>query len=211
VLKRLFKYPPVEDVHLFVEKALELYRQSIITPTSIMLPSANNQNNNIPPIISDQFNHKGAQSSKVGIDTKAITSTVKSVLLGDTEKIEKLERTIEQIKLTQTHMSQRLERIIFSLQKEIVEKSDSELSNLVSINRDSLLVSIAELKQVKDILSGLLPEHLTPATDLDPLAAIPTTPVNRRSVTEDKDRSSLIASILLEQHLQKIIEIKQNL
>jgi len=51
---------------------------------------------------------------------------------------------------TQTHMANRLERIIYSIQKEVVEGAVG-----VS-NSESFIIALAELKQVKDILSGLI-------------------------------------------------------
>jgi len=52
------------------------------------------------------------------------------------------------------HLSQRLERIIYSLQ---VSLSNTTPNTTNSATMDAVLLAVAELKQVKDTLLGLLP------------------------------------------------------
>eukprot|EP01097_Dermamoeba_algensis_P005584 TRINITY_DN3545_c0_g1_i1.p1 TRINITY_DN3545_c0_g1~~TRINITY_DN3545_c0_g1_i1.p1 ORF type:complete len:793 (-),score=194.81 TRINITY_DN3545_c0_g1_i1:82-2460(-) len=59
----------------------------------------------------------------------------------------------------QTHMAKRLDRIVYSLQKEL----NPCFTTIPETNRDAIYVALAELKQLKDILSGSLgvpPEYL---------------------------------------------------
>lgn len=74
-----------------------------------------------------------------------------------------MKEEIEKLKNVQNHMANRLERIIYSLQKEVIERYPfykwkfTDRPEAAEFINDSLLLSIAELKQVKDILVGLLP------------------------------------------------------
>ena len=63
-------------------------------------------------------------------------------------KVTTLEHQIETLKSTQQHMASRLERIIYVLQQELIQKSAEERDG------DLVLLALAELKQVKDIGFG---------------------------------------------------------
>jgi len=134
-MRRLFKYPPVEDVHLFIERALALQRP-ILTPS---LQSSTESPKSINP-------------AKFLFDPFA--NTVKHFLADEPQiSFQELTREIRILRNNQTHMSKRLERIIYSLQKEVVESTPIQEPS----GNDALLLALAELKQVKDILSGDIP------------------------------------------------------
>jgi len=61
---------------------------------------------------------------------------------------------IEKYKVKELHLSQRLERIIYSLQVGLANAPNGSSSATM----DAVLLAVAELKQVKDTLLGLLPE-----------------------------------------------------
>jgi len=60
-------------------------------------------------------------------------------------------KRVLELEQTQTHMAARLERIIFSLQTGFVENKLAEEERM-----EAVFLALAEIKQVKDILSGLL-------------------------------------------------------
>jgi len=128
-MKRLFKYPPVEDVHLFVEQA-------------VMLINVSHNQASLEKIASSKTQKK-----------KSLTplNAVKNILSGEeNQTMHRLRAEVFTLRNTQTHMANRLERIIYSIQKEVVEGAVG-----VS-NSESFIIALAELKQVKDILSGLI-------------------------------------------------------
>jgi len=180
-MRRLFKYPPVEDIHLFIEKAFDLMKNNNFESHTSVSPNAN---------IITRRNTYGSSTATTKFTHKIfdpLAHTVKHMIASDDiETISRLESEIQHLRSVQTHMANRIERIVYSLQKEAVERP--EVSNVV---KDSLEISIAELKQVKDILTGLLPvenqlvlpplklnlsssAHVTPQEEkqpLDPLGA----------------------------------------
>jgi hypothetical protein len=87
---------------------------------------------------------------------------------------DELAAEVKRLRTLQNHMSERLERIIYSLQNELTANRERTGSGSL----DSLMFAIAELKQVKDILLGLLAEDsfvdLLPS---DPPAAAHTDPL----------------------------------
>lgn len=159
-MRRLFKYPPVEDVYLFIEKGkyyLEVPHSSQSSlhqsPLQSISSSLNNNNNGMDFPRLNKLNF---------VDLPKVT------IFGPqedphSEKIKQFEAKIEDLKTIQTHMGHRLERLIYSLQKEILENNqnslnnNSNLSQNTSLSSDSVLVALAELKHIKDILMGLLP------------------------------------------------------
>lgn len=234
-MKRLFKYPPVEDVLLFVEQALNLQQNSGVSPFAINNPHDKSSTKHVFPanlhhhmhrkpsssvpekkqetqernrghstsdhnildriisVVSPNFqsspsaqqhnhpnngsNNQVAQQKNAQQNTNEVvrqhsnsnssshnnpSSVSSSSSSSTTEQKRKsqipsssLEDQISKLKLTQTHMSSRLERIIYSLQRELLDKN--EASKPEEERMDSIMVALAELKQVKDVLSGLLP------------------------------------------------------
>jgi len=164
-LKRLFKYPPVEDVHLFVEKAISMQRGE---------PQVEfHQTPNTRPARTHQHHPHARASLQLhpGKFFDPLTNTMKHILSGEDQNvIVHLHAEVESLKHLQAHMANRLERIVYSMQREIIERPEA-----ASFINDSLAIAIAELKQVKDILNGSLP------LDTDS-AIIPQKPVNAISL-----------------------------
>jgi len=126
-MRRLFKYPPVEDPHLFIEKAL------------IIRNNRNkDQNHVVPPKVTKKQHSGGKETFH---DLLKVPS--------HEDQTEKLKEEVEELKNTQLHMANRLERIIYSIQMELVRSN--------GVSEETIALAIAELKQVKDILAGLLP------------------------------------------------------
>lgn len=88
-------------------------------------------------------------------------------------QVAELTARVAELDRTQTHMATRLERIIFSLHNGFVDKK-----NVLSEDErmDSVLLALAEMKQIKDILTGLLPLEAPEAFDSfdSPISSTPT-------------------------------------
>jgi len=118
-LKRLLNYPPVEDVTLFIDRAIRLMNPS--------LPK--------PKVRKDNAKYVEPQKPQVP-EKKDPLRDLKGKSTSDAIRV---------------HMANRLERIIYILQQAVV--SDTP------IERDTLSITVAELKQVKDILNGALDDE----------------------------------------------------
>jgi len=70
------------------------------------------------------------------------------------QQVTELTARIKNLQKTQLHMSNRLERIIYTLQNEVVDKKESMTAEE---RYDAVLLAVAELKQVRDVLAGDLP------------------------------------------------------
>jgi hypothetical protein len=165
VLKRLFKFPPVEHVLIFIERAIELKdgpkaqkpQQSAPLDDTVLAiepqpapapslleprppkPAAPPAAKSLPPLASlvGLAHPKGASKKVAPPSASELASRVST-----------LEQEVTKLQTTQKHMASRLERIIFVLQQELFLKSEGERDN------DLLLLALAELKQVKDIGFG---------------------------------------------------------
>jgi len=208
-MRRLFKYPPVENVHAFIKKALLLQQQPIAnseTPlasrrtTLLSIPSkealvevsttpkrrttisttsttsdsvhskspsrtSKNYTPNQPAtkiltlskkLVSEPHRKSSSESPQFSLSEDQRRSTSSTVTIDNKNSFtivmlekESLQRELSRLRNLQTHVSNRLERLIFSLQCQISDRQQ--------IDTENLLVTVAELKQVKDILGG----HLT--------------------------------------------------
>jgi hypothetical protein len=86
-----------------------------------------------------------------------LRSTTKKVVSGmasDHTALRAAQETIEADSQLQQHMSSRLERVVFSLQR--VNFAETEPS-VTQENEDIVMMAVAELKSIKDILAGRLP------------------------------------------------------
>jgi len=166
VMKRLFKYPPVEDVHLFVEKGLQLARQkSAAAIAATKSPVAPHVNRNYSKALAFT-QEKLIQTSQA---IAPIASTLKQIWKETpvervTKQNEELMAELEKYKVKEIHLSQRLERIIYSLQVGLANSVDGAPN---SATMDAVLLAVAELKQVKDTLLGLLPEGEANVTEAE--------------------------------------------
>jgi len=134
-LRRLLNYPPVEDVTIFITSALNLAK-----PASSRVKSAR------------------SNKTQAKVKPEPISSSIDELFVPNQDPTPQpitgttpLERATAQLKQSQTtrvHMASRLERIIYVLHQGILEDKP--------IDQETLVVTVAELKQVKDILNGLL-------------------------------------------------------
>jgi len=202
-LQRLFNYPPVEDVFLFVEKALAIKHpepidflqssarasathpdekaEKVASPSEheteflALLQTVSAQPS--APSVNPVSNLLFTQSTKKTGST--LGSTFKSLLaVPPPRKVlqtDQLTRQLQQLQQTQTHMANRLERIIYTLQTQLAnEDGAKEESKEAKLERiDAMLLALAELKQVRDTLLGLLPpdDKILPDDFADPLGA----------------------------------------
>ena len=194
-LRRLFKYPPVEDVHLFVERAIAL-KSKIASSMSASNPLVSDVSDNSTNFVSSDTSNRPGSSHAHQVLTHSsfndlidaiqrqinvwepFTSTMKSFLpMGE----DQLKKEVQILRNTQTHMAIRLERIVYNLSRELVEKYvDNSIVDAFylllrspeaeTVVNDAILVAIAELKQVKDILNGLLPMETASYEKLPPLS-----------------------------------------
>jgi hypothetical protein len=190
-LTRLMKYPPVEDVRIFIERAQTLISNRMQKPPSAHpsppppVPLSPSQFAPFPASISGPSSPSSisSTSSKPKVPAKpkglqgkplqAINSSIKHNLNIDTSTTDVglLQSQLQTQQHTQLVVAQRIDGIIQSLQQALTS------SNLQG-DIDPLLLSLAELKQTKDILCGFLPasessplhnqpvvQHLSDSTD----------------------------------------------
>eukprot|EP00026_Physarum_polycephalum_P005748 Phypoly_transcript_05786.p1 GENE.Phypoly_transcript_05786~~Phypoly_transcript_05786.p1 ORF type:complete len:554 (+),score=80.11 Phypoly_transcript_05786:209-1870(+) len=178
-LTRLMKYPPVEDVRIFIEQAHTLISNRMQKPPSYQSPplplshspqTASSPSSNSSPTAptastspsssthaSSLFKPKLPAKPK-GLQGKPLqtispASSVKHNLdieASNTTNVAVLQAQLRTQQHTQLIVAQRIDTIVHSLQQALTA------SNLQG-DLDPLLLSIAELKQTKDILCGFLP------------------------------------------------------
>jgi TBC1 domain family protein 5 len=142
-LKRLLKYPPVEDVVPFTENALALTRnQSIVQPTPEKRPAAPNSS---PLADARPLSHPLAAPKK---DRAAAPSSASVPPKRVKTAGELLQEEVTQLKGVQHNVAGRIDSIVTCLQ--------TQLLTLPNLN-DTTYLAVAELKRIKDILMGHLP------------------------------------------------------
>eukprot|EP01117_Protostelium_nocturnum_P011612 TRINITY_DN4216_c0_g1_i7.p1 TRINITY_DN4216_c0_g1~~TRINITY_DN4216_c0_g1_i7.p1 ORF type:complete len:267 (-),score=96.71 TRINITY_DN4216_c0_g1_i7:22-822(-) len=203
-MRRLFKYPPVEDPLLFVEQALNLQQNPGVSPfvtpvgstnqksnpnrehsskKTLVAPADNTVNRTRAPSASGKEENilnriksvvdKASTSSTTQRTTSSSappsssSATSNSSNLKRASNISTAEEQLQKMKNLQAHMANRLERIIYSIQKEMLEKSSGKSEEE---KMDAIMVAVAEMKQVKDVLSGLLPPESFYFEDLPSLS-----------------------------------------
>jgi len=210
-MRRLFKFPPVEDPHIFVERAVIIHQTNgkvVQVNGSPVAQVNNNQHHNnhhhlhkaqrpvsmqfspnqTSHLKQDQVQHQHSDQSfhipkKVVQVSHMATNVVKQLgkELMMSEEPNPLEEEINYLRQTQIHMANRLERLVFSLQSEVLPQTTG------SVNESVILVT-AELKQVKDILSGSLSLRAngapTPKLTLEDSRS--KAPIIRKSVVPEK-------------------------
>eukprot|EP00727_Mastigamoeba_balamuthi_P012011 m51a1_g7432 hypothetical protein (523) ;mRNA; f:44502-46839 len=160
-MRRLLKYPPVEDVSLLVAKALELVtpRPSTagpISPTQNPLAAPSLAAPHTPAVASaDHYQHKFADNLRsilIGENEPRIRQ-LEAIRQQQQDELDVLRREVTRFQESHAHCAARVERIVFSLQQEISSKAELAAS-------ETLVHSLAELKQVQAVLSGMLPEPI---------------------------------------------------
>lgn len=138
-LKRLLKYPPVEDVVPFIENALALTRnQSIVQPAidkRAVAPVTDSHPLSSHPLAAPKKEKTPAVSSA------AAPKRVKTAS-------ELLQDEVTQLRTVQHNVAGRIDSIVTCLQ--------SQLLTLPNLD-DTTYLAVAELKRIKDILMGHLP------------------------------------------------------
>ena len=133
-MRRLFKFPPVEDAHVFIERALELRRlprrlvgARLDPPSSPNSPSKDAHKKFQTIQYSKPNNSSYRQSMPpqsqpplLGVDIGKVATNAVRTILGDQEYQTKLEEEVASLKSSQMHLSNRLERIIYSLQHNVL-------------------------------------------------------------------------------------------
>ncbi len=141
-LKRLLKYPPVEDVVPFIENALALTRnQSIVQP----LPD---KRSTAPAPVAAQDAHPLAHPLAAAKKDKPVVSSASASTKRVKTASELLQEEVTQLKGVQQNVAGRIDSIVTCLQ--------SQLLTLPNLN-DATYLAVAELKRIKDILMGHLP------------------------------------------------------
>lgn len=157
-MRRLFKFPPISDSHLFIERALFL--KSSTSPvftaptttttsstTSTVATATNSATTNRRSVYQENSNTNNSKSSTTTLSYKdssqpifekinkvipLATTAVKQLLTTEIDvpvsssssspSYEELENELNQLKNTHLHMGNRLERIVYSIQKDILPK-----------------------------------------------------------------------------------------
>jgi len=172
-LTRLMKYPPVEDVRIFIEQAHTLISNRLQRPTStypspppsqsqspLQSPpqsstSSPTSSTSTPPPTTSIFKPKLPVKPK-GMQGKPLQTispaSVKHNLDIDatTSDVAALQLQLRTQQHTQLVVAQRIDSIVQSIQQALT-------SGNIQGDIDPLLLSLAELKQTKDILCGFLP------------------------------------------------------
>eukprot|EP00339_Tiarina_fusa_P005127 CAMPEP_0117046714 /NCGR_PEP_ID=MMETSP0472-20121206/32295_1 /TAXON_ID=693140 ORGANISM="Tiarina fusus, Strain LIS" /NCGR_SAMPLE_ID=MMETSP0472 /ASSEMBLY_ACC=CAM_ASM_000603 /LENGTH=481 /DNA_ID=CAMNT_0004759161 /DNA_START=11 /DNA_END=1456 /DNA_ORIENTATION=+ len=138
-LRRLLNYPPVEDVTIFITSAIHL-----ADPTGNAVKTLNTSNSSVKAKPKTKPQPVSANISELFSPNEDTTSQV----VTSSNPMERLTEKLKQSQTTRVHMANRLERIIYVLHQGILEDK--------AIDPETLIVTVAELKQVKDILNGLL-------------------------------------------------------
>ena len=158
-LQRLKTYPPIEDVGRLVELAIKLYRGE---PTpEIDGPAGGTAEKTAAPVPSGTDPLSMAANALSSVTSKALFSSASQAgSSGSASNVSGANRGSKTTgggrgagarssNGTNVHMAERLERIILSLQTEMRE-SESIASN------ETILFALAELKHIRDVLSGRL-------------------------------------------------------
>jgi hypothetical protein len=145
-MRRLFKFPPISDSHLFIERALFLKSSTspVISPaapvvTQEIKPVSNNSHSNNRRSVYQENNN----SSKIANNRDPIFDKINKVIPLATTAVKQLLNTeidvpispshslptyeeiyneLNQLKNTHLHMGNRLERIVYTIQKDILPK-----------------------------------------------------------------------------------------
>jgi hypothetical protein len=168
-MTRLFKYPPVEDVRLFIEQAINLATNKP-AQTSSLQPRQ---------VTLSDFETKTSSKQKIPeqqLIPVTLAPTFKHMLNVDTntKDVNELKSQLHTLRDTQLAVAQSLEGIVQAIQKTLQE-------NVTLSNLDTLYIALAELKQAKDILSGFLPVTLVLANPTT------TTTQNNGTLNDDDD------------------------
>jgi len=151
-MKRLFKFPPVPDPHVLIEKALVILENNYKATFTPNLTEKVHPLNNRRFSKSQTFNPNSHNPSTKRL-SKALPSAsniVKSLLTEEVNiPVNPLEEEVVCLRNNQQHMANRLERIIYSLQSDVLQYTSGSAN-------ESLLMSLAELKQIRDLLMNRL-------------------------------------------------------
>lgn len=136
-LKRLLKYPPVEDVVPFIENALALTRnQSIVQSVDKRVVA--------PVTDAHPLGHPLAAPKKE--KTPAVSSAAAPKRVKTASEL--LQEEVTQLRTVQHNVAGRIDSIVTCLQ--------SQLLTLPNLD-DTTYLAVAEMKRIKDILMGHLP------------------------------------------------------
>lgn len=185
-LRRLMKYPPVEDVHLFVEFALQLMEHPTQRPLS--RPKIITQRNRNPG--GSALNNLISKGRKGNLDSDKddvftnreasslfsfLAGTVPASTISDSNQhiVRSLRNLCNDMGSRIHNIVQHLENDLHALQSDVNTSTQSKSNtqddssqiegsshctsaNVQGLNQETLLQGLAELKQVRDILLGLI-------------------------------------------------------
>lgn len=177
-LTRLMKYPPVEDVRIFIEQAHTLISNRLQKPATYQsppLPQAQSPSQSSSPLTSPTPVAHTTSSPPIVFKPKLPAKpknmqgkplqnlNVKHNLNLDTTTtdVAHLQSQLRTQQHTQLVVAQRIDAIVASIQQALT-------SGNIQGDTDPLLLSLAELKQTKDILCGFLPATETDAISGEP-------------------------------------------
>lgn len=166
VMRRLFKYPPVEEVYPFVERGLQLrspaYKPPEAQPKPAPAPASGPAPGlaRVPPA---QHSPHHAQSpraslrpeddrprgSSIGKAAQKVKEYAAKLPVQPAAVVSRLKAENEHLRTTQIQMATRLDTMIGVFQKEFLEKG-------VEMSEDTVVFALAELKQCRDVLSQQL-------------------------------------------------------
>eukprot|EP01063_Lacrimia_lanifica_P035321 TRINITY_DN6702_c0_g11_i1.p1 TRINITY_DN6702_c0_g11~~TRINITY_DN6702_c0_g11_i1.p1 ORF type:complete len:633 (+),score=242.12 TRINITY_DN6702_c0_g11_i1:131-1900(+) len=185
-LKRLMKYPPVEDVRVFVEKAVEWsgtplakFRPPPPQPSEILNLSNLSTASSSPPSAAPP---RGAAAPTAGAAAAAPASSSKFTFgkrakaaaprpvgvpppgapSGVSPGSDGCRKQLEEIVKNEHELAAKLEGIIAAFQRQFLDQSEKTAEEKQE-QYDKCMVAIAELKQVKDTLAGSIipsPAHV---------------------------------------------------
>ncbi len=141
-MSRLMKFPPVEDVSVFIESALRMAGGGSEGPL-VMGPHAGGRITPVEKARTLVFNTLGRTTPPTAPAGPSVGGAPSVAVFASAEKLQELQES-NQI------LARRLTAVVNVIQAQVLSE-EAKLPDM-----DAILLSLAELKQMKDILSGSL-------------------------------------------------------
>lgn len=157
-MARLMKFPPVEDVAVFVESALQMVRNKAVAagahPLAVNVPPVERYSASLSSAPAPNKGRPAARATRSASPAAAATSSTAAAesasAVAAAYAAAEDTRLLMNLRESNEIIARRLNSVVLSLQQQLL----SDESHIPDV--DAALVCLAELKQMKDILSGAL-------------------------------------------------------
>eukprot|EP01064_Diplonema_japonicum_P000333 TRINITY_DN10230_c0_g2_i1.p1 TRINITY_DN10230_c0_g2~~TRINITY_DN10230_c0_g2_i1.p1 ORF type:complete len:573 (+),score=95.43 TRINITY_DN10230_c0_g2_i1:73-1719(+) len=156
-LKRLMKYPPVENISVFVERAVEWSDSPLANylPVS-QLPS--------PPKAAPKPVNPSPLLPKPAVKPAVAGPEETFPAASATASVSHYQRKLEELTRSQKEMGNQLQTVISAFETKWFERDGSVTPEQKEKQQDEYILAIAELKRIKDTLSGAIAMEPAPPT-----------------------------------------------